>query len=67
MILGEKYGNGRSIRGEDLFFRDNDDFGKKKEIRDQALILGTPIFGNPCLGPLTLNIRHCSFVYKQRN
>ena len=19
----------------------------------------TPIFGNPCLGPLTLNIRHC--------
>ena len=31
MILGEKYRNTRSIQSEDLFFRDHDDFGKKKE------------------------------------
>ena len=30
MILGEKYQNMRSIESEDLFFRDHDDFGKKK-------------------------------------
>ena len=30
MILGEKYRNTRSIQSEDLFFRDHDDFGKKK-------------------------------------
>ena len=35
MILGEKYKNTRSIQSEDLFFRDHDDFGKKREIRDQ--------------------------------
>ena len=35
MILGEKYRNTRSIQSEDLFFRDHDNFGKKREIRDQ--------------------------------
>ena len=35
MILGKKYKNTRSIQSEDPFFRDHDDFGKKKrEIRD---------------------------------
>ena len=29
MKLGRKVGNTRSIRGEDLFFRDHHDFGRK--------------------------------------
>ena len=31
IILGEKYRNTRSIQSEDLFFKDHDDFGRKKE------------------------------------
>ena len=52
-----------------FFFGNYDDFGKKKrkyEIK-APFFWRTPIFENPCFGPPTLNIRHCSFVYKQRN
>ena len=46
MKLGEKYGNTRSIRSEDLFFfRDYDDFGRKiGNTRSKTFFLKNTIF-----------------------
>ena len=48
-----------------IFFRDQYDFGKNKgNMRSKPpFFWRTPIFGNPCLEPLTLYIRHCVQPY----